>query len=185
MVDGNVWVQWMMGDAVHRWCAAVVWCKRCSKWQPDSWQAPPPPHERLPEASHEAQSRRAVERRWNRGRERRARSMWGKWDSRDVKGHWVDRCGVTRLWQVSGSDSGRSAEAWDDSGRSAEAWGDSGRSGTHQGGADETGTHQGGAEETGAHQGGADETPGSDWDLEETETQEAERAQSQGPRQGV
>ncbi len=46
----------------------------------------------------------------------------------------------------------------------------------HQGGADKTGTHQGGADGTGAHQGGADETPGSDWDLEETETQEAERA---------
>ncbi len=38
MVDGNVWVQWMMGDAVHGWCAAVVWCKRCGEWQPDSWQ---------------------------------------------------------------------------------------------------------------------------------------------------
>ncbi len=86
---------------------------RCSEWQPDSWQSPPPPppKERLPDASHKAQSRRAVERRWNRGRERRARSMWGKWDrsppgqgrwdSRDVKGHWVDRCGVTRLWQLS------------------------------------------------------------------------------------
>ncbi len=33
-----------------------------------------------------------------------------------------------------------------------------------------------GGDETNAHQGGADETPGSDWDLEETETQEAERA---------
>ncbi len=95
---------------------------------------------------------------------------------------------------------------WVDSRRSAEAWGDSGRSGAHQGGADETGAHQGGADETGAHQGGADETgahqggadetgahqggadetgalqggaaetPGSDWDLEEPETQEAERA---------
>ncbi len=39
----------------------------------------------------------------------------------------------------------------------------------HQGGAD---AHQGGAD---AHQGGAD-IPGRDWDLEETETQEAERA---------
>ncbi len=47
----------------------------------------------------------------------------------------------------------------------AETWGDSGRSGAHQGGADETGTHQGGA---GTHD--------RDWDLEETETQEAERA---------
>ncbi len=64
--------------------------------------------------------------------------------------------------------------------------------GAHQGRADETGAHQGGADETGAHQGGADragdlhngagafqggaEIPGRDWDLEETETQEAERA---------
>ncbi len=76
-------------------------------------RAPPPPlrKERLPDASYIAQSRRGMERRWNRGRERRARSMWGKWDrsppgqggrdSRDVKGHWVDRCGVTRLWQLS------------------------------------------------------------------------------------
>ncbi len=62
--------------------------------------------------THTAQSRRAVERRWNRGRERRARSMWSQWDrsppgrggrgSRDVKWHWVNCCGVTRLWQVSG-----------------------------------------------------------------------------------
>ncbi len=54
-----------------------------------------PPKERLPDASHMEQSRRVVERRWNRGRERRARSMWGKcdrsppgWsgrDSRDVR----------------------------------------------------------------------------------------------------
>ncbi len=47
-------------------------------------------------------------------------------------------------------------------------------------GSDETGAHQGGADETGAHQGGADETGAGthdrDWDLEETETQEAERA---------
>ncbi len=59
--------------------------------------------------------------------------------------------------------------------------------GAHRGGADETGAHRGGADETGAHQGGADETGagalqggagthGRDWDLEETETQEAERA---------
>ncbi len=41
--------------------------------------------------------------------------------------------------------------------------------------ADETGAHQGGADGTGGHQGGA-EIPGRDWDLEETETQEAERA---------
>ncbi len=47
--------------------------------------------------------------------------------------------------------------------------------GAHQGGADETGAHQGGADETGAHQGGA-ETHSRDWDLEETETQETERA---------
>ncbi len=39
---------------------------------------PPPPKEWLPDASHTAQSRRALERRWNRGRERRARSMWSK-----------------------------------------------------------------------------------------------------------
>ncbi len=45
----------------------------------------------------------------------------------------------------------------------------------HHGGADETDAHQGGADMTGAHQGGA-EIPGRDWDLEETETQEAERA---------
>ncbi len=51
------------------------------------------------------------------------------------------------------------------SGRSTETWSDSGRSGAHQGGADETDAHQGGAEITGR-----------DWDLEETETQEAERA---------
>ncbi len=38
-----------------------------------------------------------------------------------------------------------------------------------------TGALQGGADETDAHQGGA-EIPGRDWDLEETETQEAERA---------
>ncbi len=37
-----------------------------------------PPKERLPDASHTAQSRRAVEQRWNRGRERRARSMWSQ-----------------------------------------------------------------------------------------------------------
>ncbi len=57
--------------------------------------------------------------------------------------------------------------------------------GAHQGGADETGALQGGADETGAHQGGADETGalqggaetlGRDWDLEETETQETDRA---------
>ncbi len=48
--------------------------------------------------------------------------------------------------------------------------------GAHRGGADETGAHRGGADETGALWGGADKTPGSDWDLEETETQEAERA---------
>ncbi len=57
--------------------------------------------------------------------------------------------------------------------------------GTLQGGADETDAHQGGADVTGALQGRADETdahqgraeiPGRDWDLEETETQEAERA---------
>ncbi len=57
--------------------------------------------------------------------------------------------------------------------------------GTLQGGADETDAHQGRADVTGALQGGADETdahqggadiPGQDWDLEETETQEAERA---------
>ncbi len=42
-------------------------------------------------------------------------------------------------------------------------------------GADETRAHQGGADETGAHQGGAD-AHGRDWDLEEIETQEAERA---------
>ncbi len=63
--------------------------------------------------------------------------------------------------------------------------GTAGGTGAHQGGADETGAHQGGADETGAHQGGADETRahqggaethGRDWDLEETETQEAERA---------
>ncbi len=47
--------------------------------------------------------------------------------------------------------------------------------GALQGGADETDAHQGGADETDAHQGGA-EIPGRDWDLEETETQEAERA---------
>ncbi len=47
--------------------------------------------------------------------------------------------------------------------------------GAHQGGADVTGALQGGADETDAHQGGA-EIPGRDWDLEETETQEAERA---------
>ncbi len=47
--------------------------------------------------------------------------------------------------------------------------------GTLQGGADETDAHQGGADETDAHQGGA-EIPGRDWDLEEMETQEAERA---------
>ncbi len=50
----------------------------------------------------------AVERRWNRGRGRRARSMWanetgahqgrGGRDSRDVKWHWVNCCGMTRLW---------------------------------------------------------------------------------------
>ncbi len=47
--------------------------------------------------------------------------------------------------------------------------------GALQGGADETDAHQGGADETGALQGGA-EIPGRDWNLEETETQEAERA---------
>ncbi len=54
--------------------------------------------------------------------------------------------------------------------------------GALQGGADVTGALQGGADETGglhngagALQGGA-EIPGRDWDLEETETQEAERA---------
>ncbi len=57
--------------------------------------------------------------------------------------------------------------------------------GALRGGADETGALQGGADETralqceadetGAHQGGA-ETHGRDWDLEETETQETERA---------
>ncbi len=41
--------------------------------------------------------------------------------------------------------------------------------------AHQTGAHQGGADETGALQGGA-ETLGRDWDLEETETQETERA---------
>ncbi len=76
-------------------------------------------------------------------------------------------------------------EASGDSGRSAEASGDSGRSGAHQGGADETDAHRGGADETGALRGGADETSalrggaethGRDWDLEETEAQETERA---------
>ncbi len=38
-----------------------------------------------------------------------------------------------------------------------------------------TGALQGGADETDALQGGA-KIPGRDWDLEETETQEAERA---------
>ncbi len=54
--------------------------------------------------------------------------------------------------------------------------------GALQGGADVTGALQGGADETGglhngagALQGGA-EIPSRDWDLEETETQEAERA---------
>ncbi len=49
--------------------------------------------------------------------------------------------------------------------------------GAHQGRADETGAHQDGADATGAGalQGGAG-THGRDWDLEETETQEAERA---------
>ncbi len=47
--------------------------------------------------------------------------------------------------------------------------------GALQGGADETDAHQGGADMTGALQGGA-EIPGRDWNLEETETQEAERA---------
>ncbi len=51
--------------------------------------------------------------------------------------------------------------------------GEADKTDAHQGGADETDAHQGGADETGAHQGGA-EIPGRDWDLEETETQEAE-----------
>ncbi len=75
----------------------------------------------------------------------------GRRDSRDVKWHWVNCCGVTRplagqrrrevtlagqrrrevtLAGQRGTwgDSGRSAGTWGDSGRSAGTWGDSGRS---------------------------------------------------------
>ncbi len=41
-------------------------------------QSPPPKSGFQTLHTHPAQSRRAVERRWNRGRERRARSMWGQ-----------------------------------------------------------------------------------------------------------
>ncbi len=98
MVDGNVCVQWMMGDVVHGWCAVVVSGNQIH-------DRAPPPKERLPDASH---TRHNPGGRWNRGREWRARSMWGQWDrsppgqgrrdSRDVKGHWVDRCDVKGHW---------------------------------------------------------------------------------------
>ncbi len=51
----------------------------------------------------------------------------------------------------------------------------------------QTADHHGGADGTEDHHGRADgaETPGRDWDLGESETQETERALSQGPRQGT
>ncbi len=90
MVDGNVWVQCMMGDVVDGWCAVWVSGNQIHDI------APPP--RAASRRLHKAYTRRAVERRWNRGRGRRARSMWGQWDrsppgqggrdSSDVKGHW-------------------------------------------------------------------------------------------------
>ncbi len=104
MVDGNVWVQCMMGNVVHGWCAVWVSGNQIHNRAPHLGAA----SRRL----HKAKSRRAVERRWNRGRGRRTRSMWGQWnrsppgqggrDSRDVRWLWQVSGGVRWLWQVSG-----------------------------------------------------------------------------------
>ncbi len=104
MVDGNVWVQCMMGNVVHGWCAVWVSGNQIHNRAPHLGAA----SRRL----HKAKSRRAVERRWNRGRGRRARSMWGQWnrsppgqgrrDSRDVRWLWQVGGGVRWLWQVGG-----------------------------------------------------------------------------------
>ncbi len=96
--------------------------------------APPPPKERLPDAP--IQSRRAVERRRNRGRD-------GGPGPRG-SGVAVDRGRVGRAGSQGGVD-----------GTGAHQGGADG-TGAHQGGADGTGAHQGGADGTGAHQGGAD-----------------------------
>ncbi len=112
----------------------------------------PPPRSGFQTLLNTEQSRREVERRWNRGRDR-----------------GPGPCGA----EETGANQGGADETGAHQGGAYET-------GAHQGGAEKTGAHQGGADWAGDLHDGAGalqvgaETHGSDWDLGETETQETE-----------
>ncbi len=78
-----------------------MWCKSPCGGMATRFVTEPPPKERLPDASHMEQSRRAVERRWNRGRERRGQVHVGKMRQEPTRAGRT-RCEVTLgkpLWR--------------------------------------------------------------------------------------
>ncbi len=141
-------VQWVMGNAVQyeatvcvvqesiRWKGNLWWRVDRSPWT--GFVTEPPPKERLPDAPNSEQSRRAVERRWN----------WGRDGGPGPRGSAKTRNrGKASRAEYQGGADGTGAHQ-----------GEADWTGSHQGGTDGTGAHQGEAERIGAHQGKADGT---------------------------